>query len=85
MQEDGEAYKDSETDLVAVKDEKSRRTFLCITSYCKGARYVWGRYCRRGGHENGIGPAKSLGLEDRRPSTSLFQVKGQPASAWSCS
>ena len=74
----GVAYKEDSTttNLVAVKDERSRRTFLYISSYCKGAKYVWSRYCRRGRHENGIGLAKSLGFEDRRPSTNLFQVKG---------
>lgn len=52
------------------------RTYLYISNYSKGARYVWSRYCRRGRHENEIGVAKSIGLEDGRPSTNLFQVKG---------
>jgi hypothetical protein len=62
------------TNLVVVKDDD--RTYLYVSSYVKGARYVWGRFCRRGGHENRIGVAKSIGLEDGRPSTGLYQVKG---------
>lgn len=62
------------TNLVVVKDDD--RTYLYVSSYRKGARYVWERFCRRGNHENRIGVAKSIGLEDGRPSTSLFQVKG---------
>lgn len=62
------------TNLVVVKDDD--RTYLYVSSYSKGAKYVWGRFCRRGKHENKIGVAKSIGLEDGRPSTDLFQVKG---------
>jgi hypothetical protein len=62
------------TNLVVVKDDG--RTYLYVSSYTKGARYVWERFCRRGKHENRIGVAKSIGLEDGRPSTDLFQVKG---------
>lgn len=62
------------TNLVVVKDDG--RTYLYVSSYTKGAKYIWGRFCRRGKHENKIGVAKSVGLEDGRPSTSLFQVKG---------
>lgn len=62
------------TNLVVVKDDG--RTYLYVSSYTKGAKYVWDRFCRRGKHENRIGVAKSIGLEDGRPSTSLFQVKG---------
>ena len=62
------------TNLVVVKDDD--RTYLYVSSYTKGARYVWERFCRRGRHENRIGVAKSVGLEDGRPSTSLFQIKG---------
>ena len=62
------------TNLVVVKDDD--RTYLYVSSYSKGARYVWERFCRRGKHENRIGVAKSIGLEDGRPSTDLFQVKG---------
>ncbi len=62
------------TNLVVVKDDD--RTYLYVSSYVKGARYIWGRFCRRGKHENRIGIAKSIGLEDGRPSTGLFQVKG---------
>jgi hypothetical protein len=62
------------TNLIVVKDDD--RTYLYVSSYTKGARYVWERFCRRGRHENRIGVAKSIGLEDGRPSTSLFQVKG---------
>jgi len=62
------------TNLVVVKD--GDRTYLYVSSYTKGARYVWGRFCRRGKHENRIGVAKSIGFEDGRPSTNLFQVKG---------
>ena len=61
------------TNLVVVKDDG--RTYLYLSSY-KEARYVWERFCRRGKHENRIGVAKSIGFEDGRPSTSLFQVKG---------
>ncbi len=69
-------YKDVKTNLVVVKDERTRRSFLYISSYSKGARYVWSRFSQRGKHENWIGTAKSIGLEDMRPSTNLFQVKG---------
>ncbi len=62
------------TNLIVVKD--GDRTYLYVSSYTKGARYVWRRFSRRGEHENRIGVAKSIGLEDGRPSTSLFQVKG---------
>lgn len=62
------------TNLVVVKDDD--RTYLYVSSYSKGAKYVWGRFCQRGKHENKIGVAKSIGLEDKRPSTDLFQVKG---------
>lgn len=62
------------TNLIVVKD--GNRTYLYVSSYSKGARYIWGRFCRRGYHENKIGVAKSIGLEDGRPSTDLFQVKG---------
>lgn len=62
------------TNLVVVKDDD--RTYLYVSSYTKGAKYIWRRFCRRGNHENGIGVAKSIGLEDGRPSTDLFQVKG---------
>jgi hypothetical protein len=62
------------TNLVVVKDDG--RTYLYVSSYAKGARYVWERFCRRGKHENRIGVAKSIGLEEGRPSTGLFQVKG---------
>jgi len=68
-------YKGVTTNLVVVRDERARRTFLYISSYAKGAKYVWSRYGRRGRHENGLGVAKSIGLE-ARPSTNLFQVKG---------
>jgi hypothetical protein len=67
-------YHGMKTNLIALKDDD--RTYLYISNYSKGARYIWGRYCRRGRHENGIGVAKSIGLEDGRPSTNLFQVKG---------
>jgi hypothetical protein len=70
------AYKGVKTNLVVISDERVGRTFLYVSSYGKGARYIWGRYCRRGRHENGIGVAKSIGLEDGRPSTNLFQIKG---------
>ncbi len=62
------------TNLVVVKDDD--RTYLYVSSYAKGARYIWEKFCRRGKHENRIGVAKSIGLEDGRPSTDLFQVKG---------
>jgi hypothetical protein len=62
------------TNLVVVRDDD--RTYLYVSSYTKGARYIWERFCRRGRHENRIGVAKSIGLEDGRPSTDLFQVKG---------
>jgi hypothetical protein len=62
------------TNLVVVKDDD--RTYLYVSSYTKGARYVWRRFCRRGKHEDRIGVAKSIGLEKGRPSTGLFQVKG---------
>lgn len=62
------------TNLIVVKD--GDRTYLYVSSYVKGARYVWGRFCRRGKHENRIGVVKSIGFEDGRPSTGLFQVKG---------
>jgi hypothetical protein len=68
-------YKGLTTNLVVIRDERAKRTFLYISSYTKGAKYVWGRYCRRGRHENGLGVAKSIGLETR-PSTNLFQIKG---------
>jgi hypothetical protein len=69
-------YKDVKTNLVVVRDERAKRSFLYISSYSKGARYVWSRFSQRGKHENWIGIAKSIGLEDMRPSTNLFQVKG---------
>lgn len=62
------------TNLVVVKDDN--RTYLYVSSYSKGARHIWEKFCRRGKHENRIGVAKSIGLEDGRPSTDLFQVKG---------
>lgn len=62
------------TNLVVVRDDG--RTYLYVSSYSRGARYVWERFCRRGKHENKIGVAKSIGLEDGRPSVDLFQVKG---------
>jgi hypothetical protein len=67
-------HNDVRTNLIVVKDDD--RTYLYVSSYTKGAKYVWRRFCRRGKHENRIGVAKSMGLEDGRPSTSLFQVKG---------
>jgi hypothetical protein len=70
----GVEYHGLKTNLIALKDDD--RTYLYISNYGKGARYVWSRYCRRGKHENSIGVAKSIGLEDGRPSTNLFQVKG---------
>jgi hypothetical protein len=62
------------TNLVVAKDDG--RTYLYVSSYTKGARYVWARFCRRGKHENRIGVVKSIGLEEGRPATDLFQVKG---------
>jgi hypothetical protein len=62
------------TNLIVVKDED--RTYLYITSYRKSAKYAWRKFSRRGSHENGIGDAKSIGLEDGRPSMNLFQIKG---------
>ncbi len=70
----GIEYHGVKTNLVAVKDKD--RTYLYISNYTKGAKYIWSRYCRRGRHENGIGVVKSIGLEDGRPSTNLFQIKG---------
>jgi hypothetical protein len=37
---------------------------------------VWSKFCQRGKHENGLDVAKSVGLEDGRHSTNLFQIKG---------
>jgi hypothetical protein len=67
-------YYGVKTNLIALKDEE--RTYLYISSYCKGAKYVWGRFSDRGKQENGLGVAKSIGFEDGRPSTNLFQIKG---------
>ncbi|MGI0090384.1 MAG: hypothetical protein ACREBS_01620 [Nitrososphaerales archaeon] len=62
------------TNLVIVRDEA--RKYLYLTSYRKSAKYGWRKFGRRGCHENGIGGVKSIGLEDGRPSTNLFQIKG---------
>jgi hypothetical protein len=67
-------YYGVKTNLIVVKDED--RTYLYITSYRKSAKYAWRKFSRRGSHENGIGDAKSIGLEDGRPSTNLLQIKG---------
>jgi len=67
-------YYGVKTNLIVVKDED--RTYLYITSHRKSAKYAWRKFSRRGSHENGIGNAKSIGLEDGRPSTNLFQIKG---------
>jgi hypothetical protein len=67
-------YYGVKTNLIVVKDED--RTYLYITSYRKSAKYAWRKFSRRGSHENGIGDAKSIGLEDGRPSMNLFQIKG---------
>lgn len=67
-------YNGVKTNLIVVKDQE--RTYLYVSSYRKSAKYAWRKFSRRGSHENGIGVAKSVGLEDGRPSTNLFQIKG---------
>jgi len=67
-------YYGVKTNLIAIKDED--RTYLYISSYRKGAKYAWSRFSERGKQENGIGVVKSIGFEDGRPSTNLFQIKG---------
>lgn len=63
------------TNLIAIKDQA--RTYLYVMSHRKSAKYAWKMFSRRGKHENGIGVAKSsIGFEDGRPSTNLFQIKG---------
>lgn len=74
----GVMYHGVRTNLVVVKDDD--RTYLYVSGYHKGAKYAWRRFSKRGKHENGIGVVKSIGLEDRRPSTNLFQVKGHALS-----
>jgi hypothetical protein len=67
-------YYGVKTNLIAIKDQA--RTYLYIMSYRRSAKYAWKMYSRRGSHENGIGVSKSIGFEDGRPSTNLFQIKG---------
>ncbi len=61
------------TNLVMIKHGKRR--YLYISSFKKGARYVWKRFCARGNHERRHGVASAMGAKSL-PSNMLFQIKG---------
>jgi hypothetical protein len=61
------------TNLVMIKDEA--RKYLYVSSFSKGARYAWRKFCRRGNHERKHGVASTMGIKSL-PSNRLFQIKG---------
>ena len=65
-------YKET-TNLVMIRDRERR--YLYISSFSKGAKDVWRRFCRRGNHERRHGVASTMGIKSL-PSSKLFQIKG---------
>lgn len=70
----GVEYYGERTNLIIIIKDAQRR-YLYISSFTKGARYVWKRFCRRGNHERKHGVASTMGIKSM-PSSRLFQIKG---------
>lgn len=66
-------YGNAIANLVIIKDEERR--YLYISSFSKGAGYIWKKFCRRGNHERRHGVASTMGAKSL-PSNMLFQIKG---------